>query len=128
MNMQTYESGTEKNWNKTSSVMQECIQNCLECFQICSYVVEHCLNKGGGHADPVHIKLLDDCSRICNLSADFMIRHSEFHASTCEICAEVCSACAGSCEALALNDSMMKSCAEICKKCAASCLDMAKAQ
>src|SRR3989344_5321677 len=85
MNMQTYESGTEKNWNKTSSVMQECIQNCLECFQICSYVVEHCLNKGGGHADPVHIKLLDDCSRICNLSADFMIRHSEFHASTCDI-------------------------------------------
>lgn len=110
------------------SSMQTCIQNCLDCYQVCSHLVEHCLQKGGTHADSKHIKLLEDCSRICNLSADFMIRHSELHASTCRACADVCIACAESCEKMKGSDEMMKACAEACRKCAASCEQMSKIQ
>ena len=129
MHTQTHQSESTKNWMAMMpSAMQECIKNCLECYQICSHVAEHCLKKGGKHADPKHIKLLEDCAKICNLSADFMLRRSEFHTSTCGACAEVCNACAESCEALASDDPMMKACAEACKKCASSCSSMAKMQ
>jgi hypothetical protein len=108
--------------------MQECIQNCTDCFQVCSQVIGHCLSKGGKHADPKHIKLLEDCSKVCNLSADFMVRNSELHMSTCRACAEVCQACAKSCQEMASDDQVMQICADICRSCADSCLKMVKMQ
>lgn len=125
---QSQPSDVQMNWPGMSSSMQKCIQNCINCFQICSHMIDHCLSKGGVHADPKHIKLLNDCAKICNLSADFMIRHSDFHASTCRSCAEVCLACADSCESISSDDPMMKVCAEACRKCAESCNEMAKMQ
>ena len=81
-----------------STKMQNCIQNCTETYQLCSHLVDYCLTKGGKYAEAAHVKLLLDCARICNLSADFMIRHSDFHPSTSEVCADVCTACSESCE------------------------------
>lgn len=121
------QKNTDKKWMGASPSLEACIQNCLDCFQICSHTLVHCLEKGGKHADPKHIKLLGDCAKICNLSADFMIHHSDYHSSTCKVCAEICTACAESCEAFA-DDEMMKECAEICRKCATSCEEMAKMQ
>lgn len=126
MHTQTHTTGSPLSWMKMPTAMQECIQNCIDCFQVCSHMIEHCLQKGGKHASPQHIKLLDDCAKICNLSADFMIRNSDFHASTCQACAEICKACAEDCESLASDDQMMKACAEVCRKCASSCEEMSK--
>lgn len=116
---------SDRKWMGVPSSMQICIQNCLDCFQVCSQTLTYCLEKSGKHAESQHIKLLGDCARICNLSADFMIRHSDYHASSCEVCAEICTACAISCDSFS-DDEMMKACADICRKCAASCEDMAK--
>ena len=115
-----------ENWLNLPPAMQICIQNCTECYQMCSHLVDHCLSKGAKHADSTHVKLLLDCARVCNLSADLMIRHSEFHSSVCEVCAEVCMACADSCESISKDDAMMQACADICRKCATSCVQMAK--
>ena len=115
-----------ENWMNIPSAMRICIQDCTECYQMCSHLVDYSLKKDASHAHAEHIKILLDCARICNLSADLMIRHSEFHNSTCKVCAEVCLACAISCDISGKNDPMVQACAETCRKCAASCTEIAK--
>ena len=106
--------------------MERCIDNCQECQEVCLRMVAHCLEKGGRHAEPQHIRLLLDCAEICQTSANFMVRGSDLHAATCRACAEVCERCADDCERMA-DDEMMRRCAEICRRCAASCAQMAGA-
>jgi hypothetical protein len=84
----------------------------------------YCHEMGGDHVQPEHIKLMADCEEICQLSAHFMLRGSEFHAQTCGVCAEVCERCAEECEQF--DDATMTSCAEICRDCAESCREMAR--
>lgn len=124
MQTQSQKSTQSKSTDMTGA-MEVCIQNCLDCYKICSQMLIHCLEKGGEHAEAQHIKLLEDCAKICNLSADFMLRSSEFHSSICGECAEICTACAESCEAFA-DDEKMKNCAAVCRKCASSCDEMAQ--
>ena len=108
-----------------SDAMQTCIDACVSCHQTCLHSVRHCLEMGGTHADPAHIALLLDCAQICATSADFMLRHSDQHQTTCRACADVCQACAVSCAAIG-DDEMMKRCAEECRRCAERCATMAQ--
>ena len=107
-----------------SDDMMRCIALCHECHDICAHTIQHCLEKGGRHAEASHIRLLMDCAQICHTSEDFMLRGSDLHALTCGACGEVCTRCADDCERMA-DDSMMKRCAEVCRRCADSCLSMA---
>lgn len=107
-----------------SKEMRDCIDECTNCAEICIETTTHCLMKGGKHADPTHIGLLQDCADICATSAKFMLRGSELHTRTCAVCAEVCDACARSCDSLG-SDDFMKRCAEACRRCAESCREMA---
>lgn len=104
--------------------MQACIDACTRCHQVCLDTIQYCLSMGGDHADPAHIALLQDCAQICATSADFMLRGSDFHPSTCSVCADVCEACADDCDTFE-GDETMARCAEICRACAESCLSMA---
>lgn len=115
--------------NRTSShvsqEMQQCIDNCTRCHAICVATIAHCLEMGGKHAEASHIRLLQDCAQICQTSADFMLRGSDLHGSTCGACAEVCRQCAEDCERVDPTDQTMKECAQMCRKCADSCEKMA---
>jgi hypothetical protein len=104
--------------------MQVCIQNCIQCHQVCEQMIQHCLSKGGLHSETTHIRTLQDCAQICAASADFMIRQSSLHSRTCGICAEACLACAIECE-LFTDDEMMSMCADVCRRCTESCRKMA---
>jgi hypothetical protein len=95
----------------------------MRCHGTCVETVDHCLQKGGRHAEAHHIRVLLDCAQICATSADFMLRGSEMHGSTCGVCAEACERCAADCERLA-DDDMMRRCAETCRRCAESCRGM----
>jgi hypothetical protein len=106
--------------------MEQCIQNCTDCHDICVETATHCLQKGGKHAEANHIRLLLDCAQICQTSADFMLRGSVLHGRTCEVCAEVCERCAQDCERIDPNDAQMQECAEMCRRCAQSCREMAQ--
>ena len=110
-----------------SEEMQMCIQNCIQCAQVCEQMIQYCLNKGGSHADPAHIRRLQDCVDICTTSARFMIRGSDMHSATCGVCAQACQACAEDCEKMA-DDEMMQLCAEICRRCADTCQKMSQHQ
>lgn len=126
--MQTY---NQKSLDKSSfmasssSLMEVCIQNCLDCYQSCTQLAAHCIRKGGTMAEPFHIAVLNDCAGACQASADFLIRRSEYYYAMCEICAEICTACAADCESMA-DDDLARKCADFCKKAAGSCIEMAR--
>lgn len=111
-------------FQEMSDEMQMCIQNCMSCHQICVLTLSHCIEKGGSHSEAAHLKSLMDCAQICTVSADFMSRQSDIHASVCGACAEACLTCAQSCERFE-DDAVMKACADLCRQCAESCKKMA---
>ena len=113
--------------HQISQEVRQCIENCLDCYSICQETLTHCLELGGKHATPQHIRLLQDCSEICQTSAGFMLRTSNFHPKTCATCAEICEQCANECERMAEGDELMRRCAEMCHRCAESCRSMAMA-
>jgi hypothetical protein len=105
--------------------MRACIEECHNCHDICTEIITHCLQMGGDHAEPNHIRLLLDCAEICQTSANFMSRMSNFHGQVCGICADVCERCTEDCERFS-DDQMMQQCAAFCRSCAQSCREMAK--
>jgi len=99
-----------------------CIEACNRAHGVAlAMAMNHCLEVGGDHVEPLHFRLMSDCSQICATAADFMLRSSEFHPQLCGLCAIVCEACAASCETL----DGMEACVEACRACAASCREMA---
>lgn len=108
-----------------NSEMQLCSQACTDCYRICVKTLQHCLHMGGKHAEPNHIRLMLDCAEICQTSANFMLRGSDLHPRTCDVCVDVCERCAEECERIAPGDEDMARCAELCRRCAESYAQMA---
>ncbi len=102
--------------------LQQCIEECLRCHRECvTMASHHCLEVGGRHVEPRHLRLMLACAEICRTSAYFMELGVEQHKRTCAVCAELCEACAKSCEEV--GD--MAQCVEACRRCAESCRQMA---
>ncbi len=107
----------------TGTDRQRCIDLCLECYRVCNSTINgHCLEAGGDHLRPEHVRLMVDCAEICRTSADFMMRQSPRHQLTCGICADICAQCADDCERF--GDDHMRQCAAVCRRCAESCQAM----
>jgi hypothetical protein len=104
----------------------DCIRQCQLCYEACLSTADgHCLEQGGEHAEPGHLRLMHDCAEICRLAAGFMLRHSAFHPRTCALCAEICAACGDDCARF--EDEHMQRCAEQCRRCAQACRAMVEA-
>lgn len=98
--------------------MQRCIDDCLDCYRICTRdAMNHCLETGGPHTEPEHFRLMMHCAEICRTAASFMLGSSRLHATVCAACAEVCGACADSCEQVGNMDE----CVQACRACEQSC-------
>ncbi|HYF05527.1 MAG TPA: four-helix bundle copper-binding protein, partial [Patescibacteria group bacterium] len=91
-----------------------CLETCLDCYRDCQETLQYCLSKGGEHVSANHIQLVLECSKLCQLSADFMIRKSGFSGALCKLCAEMCEACADSCSKIT-HDAQMQTCADVCR-------------
>lgn len=105
-----------------SQDMQECVDNCMQCYRMClDMAMNHCLEQGGKHVAPEHFRLMINCAQMCQTAADFMLSSSSLHPRTCAACAAVCEACAESCEQL----EGMEDCVRACRLCAESCREMA---
>lgn len=98
-------------------LLRMCADHCRTTFNI------HCLERGGQHLAPDHVRLMEDCINICDTAAAFVARGSQNHAVVCAACAEICRACADSCAAI--DDKVMQRCAEHCRECADACERMA---
>ncbi len=100
----------------------DCVDACTRCAQFClNTAMTHCLEVGGEHAAPAHLRLMLDCAEVCQLSARLQLSGSEFAEDACALCAQVCLACAESCDEL----EGMEDCAEVCRDCARHCEEMA---
>jgi hypothetical protein len=112
--------------NKTTApaALEACIRECTACHDLCVETAQWCLEQGGPHAAPDHVRFLLDCAEICQTSANFMLRKSELHALVCDACAEICTRCAEDCERFS-GDSRMEQCAAVCRSCAESCRNLA---
>jgi hypothetical protein len=98
--------------HQISNEMQQCIQRCLDCHSRCLETVAHCLEQGGRHAEANRIRLRLDCAEICQTSANFMLRGSDLHRNTCEICVKICERCARDCEQFG-DAARMRTCAAV---------------
>lgn len=121
----TKTSGSEEH-EQEHDAMQECIEECLNCHAVCTMTAQHCLVKGGEYADVNVIGVLLDCAELCQVSANFMLRGSPFHAVTCAACAELCRTCEEVCRSVG-GDEQMDHCADVCAACGDSCEQMAAA-
>ena len=106
-------------------MMSDCVTECEKANRACLETLRYCLETGGPHVAPSHVRLLLDCAEICQVTANFMLRGSAAHAIACGTCAEICERCAKSCEAFS-GDSKLAACADTCRTCAKSCREMAK--
>jgi len=103
--------------------LERCIDECMRCYAVCVSTAQYCLQQGGAHAEPSHVRVLLDCAEICRTSADYMLRGSDLHHETCRVCAVICTRCAEACSLMA-DDAIMTQCAEASRRCAESCRDM----
>src|SRR4051812_47401506 len=53
--------------------LRDCIEACSACHDMCQHMIyQHCLQLGGKHVEPEHLKLMADCAQICHTAEDFM--------------------------------------------------------
>jgi hypothetical protein len=103
---------------------QQCIDDCLGCYELCVRAMEHTFELHGKHVEAHQIRTLSDCAATCQTTAGFMLRGSPLHSRLCGVCAEVCRECEREC-LRAGDDPKMQQCAEACRRCAESCERMA---
>lgn len=95
----------------------------VHCHQTClGMAMTHCLEVGGEHARPQHLRLMLDCAAICSTTADFLARKSQFHTQLCAFCAEICETCGADCEKV--GD--MQPCVDACRNAAGVCREAAR--
>ena len=102
--------------------MQACIDACLTCYRTChSMLMGHCVETGGDHVAPDHVRTMAACAEMCRAAAHVMLTGSDLHRHSCRACAEICEACAADCERL----DGMEDCVSACRACARECRRMA---
>jgi len=105
-----------------SSKVAEAIKSLQHCHATCSSMaLTHCLEMGGEHSRPQHLRLMMDCAALCAFTADALGRKSQFHNRFAALCADVCETCEKDCAAL--GD--MEECVRACRDCALRCRDIA---
>ncbi len=97
--------------------MQDCINDCLNCHNVCTDRAMSTLAAG----KPDHIKVLLDCAEICLASAHSMMRNSPLYGHFCNACQAICTHCADMCDSI--GD---QGCANACRACATSCQQIVK--
>lgn len=105
------------NVDKTS--LQNCIDACLRCAQICNKCFKQCLDDSDINEKKEALALLVDCAEICYVTAVYMTRDDSFSPELTKSCADLCEKCASACEAY--EDLHCKASVEACRQCAAEC-------
>lgn len=111
-----------------SQEMQQYIDTRQNCHSVCLQSIDHFSEMGGEQAFANHIKLLQDCVRICQTSADFMLRKGDYPPKIHGVYADIYQSCAAECEKIATGDAtdVMQRCADACRQCAESCRRMSQ--
>lgn len=101
------------------SSFEDCLRACENAERTCFEALFQSAERGGLHADPEHLRLLMDCSRVCARTAALLRRGWWERDAMCRECAELCEACAADC--VAFDDRALRACTENCWRCARAC-------
>lgn len=103
--------------------IQQCIEECLACAQVCEECISGCLNEADVNMMTRCIELDRECTLICYATAQLMAMNGENAGLLCDACADICETCAEEC---AKHDAEhCRRCAEACRRCAETCRKMA---
>src|SRR3569623_1284761 len=106
-----------------SPQLQDTLHKLSQCHDLClSMAMTYCLERGGDHARPQHIRLMMDCETICALAHDAILRKSQFHTGILTLCADICETCGQACAALG----QMEACVAACQACTDACRQAAR--
>jgi hypothetical protein len=106
-----------------SPQLQDTLGKLSHCHDMClSMALTHCLEMGGEHARPQHIRLMLDCVAICDTARDAILRKSQFHSGILSLCADICETCAAACASLG----QMEDCVAACRACMKACREAAR--
>lgn len=107
--------------NSLTPELTRCIDDCKHCQTIClNMATGHCLEAGGPHIEPEHLRTMFVCAEVCGTAAYAMSTGSTLHQLVCAVCADICDACIESCQDL----DGMEECIEACETCRNSCESM----
>ena len=106
--------------HRLGQAVEDATREAQNCQSICVETIQHCLHAGGSHAEPSHMRLMQDCADICETTALFHLRGSPQHGHVTAACVTICDLCAASCEKFT-GDAQMQACADECRLCAAAC-------
>lgn len=99
---------------------RDSIQACRECHAACLDMVSYCVRMQGYYCELGHVRLLEDCARVCEMTIDFALRGSEMRGSLLALCAEICRRCARDCTRFDYDQRLL-ACAAACERCAEAC-------
>lgn len=106
-----------------SQQTEEGLKALTHCAVTChSMALVHCLELGGEHAKPQHLRLMLDCATICATTAELVSHKSQYHTQIAALCVDVCDTCAEECEKLG----GMEDCVTACRNCARHCVALAR--
>lgn len=97
-----------------------CVLALNECRAACLDMVGHSIRMQGYYAELGHVRLLEDCARLCESTVDFLLRGSELAPEMLALCGEVCRRSARDCERFDYDQQLLD-CAAACNRCAESC-------
>ena len=100
---------------------QRLIEVLTKCAAECSHCATACLKEQDIKMLERCIRLDLDCAELCEITAGYIARESEFADAILRLCAKICVACAQECEKHADHMDHSRSCAEACRACAAAC-------
>jgi len=109
----------------TNDSLIRCIEECLDCAQVCSVCADACLAEEHVMGLRQCIRLNLDCADICQATAAIGARRTgsneELIQSLLQVCGDACAACAGECERHADMHEHCRICAETCRSCERAC-------
>lgn len=109
--------------NQISQKTLAAIAALQHCHATCqSMAMTHCLEMGGEHARPQHLRLMLDCAGFCAFTADALGRKSQFQTRFAALCAEVCQTCGDDCAAIG----NMEECVASCRDCVTVCRELSR--
>ena len=120
-------AGAQGHAHHHSEGHEDCLKACQQCARSCNETFHHCCEQAalGKKEHAKALRLVADCARFCDLSADMVAGSSPLMVYSCAACAEACKACAAECDKFDAPE--MKGCAKACYACEKTCRAMVRA-
>jgi hypothetical protein len=101
--------------------IQQCIQDCLNCQQVCLQSADAGQQAGSDSAKMDHLQMLRDCAELCLTTAHFLQHGSPLAGYLCQAAEQVTTICSNECDQTGDSD-----CANACRNVSWSCNQLTK--